>query len=240
MILLNIFKHQIKILQKTSIDIITLDYFKFAQKEKEKYDFKHCTELTQEIKQNETFGSKIYNFNIASKKINKIVIEPNEIFSFWHTIGNPKNQFQKGRTIKEGKIFEDIGGGLCQVSGILYYISIIAGLKVLERHNHSVDIYDDSTRFCPLGTDSTLVHGYKDLRIQNNYNFPIKFNLSVLENTINVKLLSTKKIEESELSFETKEIDNFKTVSVFDSNGIKINESKYKKLNLTTVLRNLG
>lgn len=222
-------KLQIKILQRTSIDIISFDYFKFAQKENEVYNFKYYIELTQEIKQNENFNSKIINFNIASKKINSIIINPNEIFSFWHTIGNPKKQFLKGRTIKEGKIFEDIGGGLCQVSGILYYISIIAGLKVLERYNHSVDIYNDSTRFCPLGTDSTLVFGYKDLRIQNTYDFPIKFTLSVSENSIKVRLYSTIKIEERKLSFEIIENYNSKTAFVFDSKGKKINESMYNK-----------
>jgi hypothetical protein len=52
----------------------------------------------------------------------------------------------------------------------VYHIGIIAGLDIIERYNHSVDIYTDDTRFAPLGTDATVVYGYKDLRIRNNTN----------------------------------------------------------------------
>lgn len=210
-------------------DLITKHWFRFSKKSDSEINFEHSLTLSQEIKQNETFESKLYNFSIASNEINQYLIKPNEIFSFWNIIGNPKKKFRKGRTIKNGKIIEAAGGGLCQVSGIIYYISLIAGLKILERHNHSIDIYNDDTRFCPLGTDATLVYGYKDLRIVNTNHFPIKFELQIAEKTISIKLLSTEKIEETILNFKNENQKEYQIITIADRYEKVINISKYKK-----------
>jgi len=160
------------------------------------------------------------------------VIYPNEIFSFWKVIGNPNYQFQKGRTIQNGEIVEDVGGGLCQVSGIIYYVSLIGGLEVLERFNHSTDIYNDETRFCPLGTDATIVYGYKDLRLRNKFSFPIRFKIEIAVQLISIKLLSIEPINENELFFEINELKENTTVIIRNKFDEKVNISNYKKLNV--------
>jgi len=223
-------KLQLKLLRRFATDLLSLDHFKFSKKLKQKINFPFELSLVQEVKVNETFESKNINFKKASEIINDYVMMPGEIFSFWNIIGNLVGEFEKGRTLRNGVIFEDVGGGLCQVSGILYYISLIAGLKILERHNHSVDIYNEETRFCPLGTDATLVYGYKDLRILNTFTFPIKFQLQVFEQSLEVKLLSKEKITEKELIFKIVELEDFKKVSIFDESNQMINTSKYKNL----------
>jgi vancomycin resistance protein VanW len=174
----------------------------------------------------------MFNFSLAAKKVNEVVIYPNEIFSFWKVIGNPNNQFKKGRTIQNGEIVEDVGGGLCQVSGIIYYVTLVAGLEVLERYNHSTDIYNDETRFCPLGTDATIVYGYKDLRVRNNYSFPLKFEIEIVDQLISIKLLSTQKIEENKLLFELNQ-QSVNTIVIIRNEAEEIvNVSNYKKLNV--------
>jgi len=224
-----LFKMHVKLLTRLVKDMCTLDYFKFVKNSNKKIKFNYHLSISQEVKVNETFESKIHNFKIASEKINIYTILPGQIFSFWKIVGNPNKQFKKGRVIKNGMIHEDVGGGLCQLSGIIYYISLIAGLRILERHNHSVDIYNDETRFCPLGTDATLVYGYKDLRIANPYSFPIKFELIVLEKSIEVKLMSTEKIEKKTLEFKNIETDQFKIVSITTDSKNIVSQSKYKK-----------
>ncbi|WP_375559228.1 VanW family protein [Bernardetia sp. OM2101] len=211
-------------------DLITRDFFRFAQKVDKEASFEYFISLSQEIKQSATLESKLYNFSVASHKINKYLIQPNEIFSFWNIIGNPNKQFRKGRTIQNGKITEDVGGGLCQVSGIIYYISLIAGLKILERHNHSVDIYNDETRFCPLGTDATLVYGYKDLRVVNTNSFPIKFEIQIIEQNILIKLLSTEEIKENTLEFKIEKQKEYTFVEIVTDSEKVVNISKYKNL----------
>jgi vancomycin resistance protein VanW len=187
--------------------------------------------MNQEIKKNETYESKMFNFSLAAKKVNEVVIYPNEIFSFWKVIGNPNYQFKKGRTIQNGEIVEDVGGGLCQVSGIIYFMSLVAGLEVLERYNHSTDIYNDETRFCPLGTDATIVYGYKDLRVRNKFSFPIRFKIEIVDQLISIKLLSVEPINENELFFEVNESNDNTTVIIRNKFNETVNISNYKKLN---------
>jgi len=85
--------------------------------------------------------------------VNNLLVPPEAIFSFWHVVDRPTGArgFVPGRSLLGGELRPDYGGGLCQLSGIIYYSSLIAGLDILERHPHSRDIYDDQTRYTPLG-----------------------------------------------------------------------------------------
>ena len=76
---------------------------------------------------------------------------------------------------------------------------------------------------------ATVVFGYKDLRIRNNFTFPIKFKIEVVENQIKVDLLSTQKIEEIKLFFETEFNDEYIIVKVLNENKELMNSSKYKQ-----------
>jgi vancomycin resistance protein VanW len=42
--------------------------------------------------------------------------------------------FLPGRSLLAGELRPDYGGGLCQLSGLIYNVSLMAGLEVLERH----------------------------------------------------------------------------------------------------------
>jgi vancomycin resistance protein VanW len=217
-----------KVILRFLSDLISGELLRFTRKSTGLIPLNHSLSISQVIVKNETFESKVFNFNLASDKINEHMIMPNEIFSFWHVIGNPEKQFQKGRTIQNGKIIEEVGGGLCQVSGIVYHMSLIAGLKILERVNHSVDIYTEASRFCPLGTDATIVYGYKDLRIQNSFAFPIKFRLEVLNGILKISLLSAEKLAENKLEFTIEVGEHAKNVQVFNSSNELISTSTYK------------
>jgi vancomycin resistance protein VanW len=186
-------------------------------------------DVTQKIMPSETLENKLFNLSLAAQKVSEYEIMPNEIFSFWKIVGNPNHAFKKGRTLLNGQIKEETGGGICQVSGIVYHVSVVAGLEILERYNHSVDIYTEETRFAPLGLDATVVYGYKDLRIKNNFPFPIKFEVKVFDNQIKAELLSTQAIRAHQLIFESKTEDNQITVQVMNENRVQINQSKYKK-----------
>lgn len=71
-----------------------------------------------------------------------------------------------------------IGGGLCQLSGLLYNLALLSGCKIIERFNHSIDAYGED-RYIPLGRDATVAHGKKNLRFKNVHDFPLNFDLHV-------------------------------------------------------------
>jgi vancomycin resistance protein VanW len=228
--LLKKLKIKLKLLLRLLKDLKSGNYFHFSKKNSSVIEFPHFMSVSQEVKPSETFENKLYNLQLAANKINEYVVLPNQIFSFWKIVGNPNYNFKNGRTLINGKVSEEKGGGLCQISGIIYYISILAGLEVLERFNHSMDIYTDDTRFAPLGTDATVVYGYKDLRIKNNLPFPIRFSIRIENNFLEVNLLSEQFIQGKKIIFEIEEKGEVKIVDVFDENQRKINRSIYKNL----------
>lgn len=74
------------------------------------------TEIKQVIRKGEFHKNKIHNLKIVADKINNLVIQPNEVFSFWKTVGKPdaKNNFKQGRNLIQNKISNNFGGGICQ------------------------------------------------------------------------------------------------------------------------------
>lgn len=224
------FKINLKLLIRLKTDFANGNLSKFSKKTDNGLVFDYSISLSQEIKPSSTFENKLYNLQLASAKINQYILKPDEIFSFFKIIGNPNSNFKKSRTLINNVLKEENGGGICQVSGIIYHISLIAGLEILERHNHSVDIYTDETRFTPLGTDATIVYGYKDLRIKNNRSSLIKFEIKIIDDYLFVTLFSNDFIEEKELLFESKIDKNSIIVKVFNADRKLLSHSHYKKM----------
>ena len=161
-------KRQLRLVERWLSDFLRYPAHTFAHADKNSATFKYEISLKQAIQNNQGIENKLFNLRLAASKINEVIIRPGQTFSFWRIIGSPDQHYQKSRAIIGGKLVEDNGGGLCQICSAIYHISLIAGLEIVERHSHSIDIYSDTTRFTPLGTDATIVYGYKDLRIRNN------------------------------------------------------------------------
>lgn len=183
--------------------------FKFSKKGKISPNYTFQISQTQDLKKSSSLEAKIFNLNKAASIVKRYQIQSNEIFSFWKVIGNPseKRGYKSGRTIIDGELAESIGGGLCQLSGLIYLLSLEAGLKILERHNHSLDLYTDSSRYAPLGSDATVVFGYKDLRIKNPYHFSIYFDFKIDSEKISASLYSNQDIKKKTVKFEVVEQD---------------------------------
>lgn len=159
--------------------------------------------LEQPIHPTDYVEAKIHNITLALKLVNNLLIPPGTIFSFWHVVGRPTSArgFVPGRSLLAGQLRPDHGGGLCQLSGLIYYASLMAGLEVLERHPHSRDIYDDQTRYAPLGADATVAYGFKDLRVLNPYPFPVCFRASVTSAQASCSVCSPELIKECQIEF---------------------------------------
>lgn len=145
-------------------------------------EFGHLVlELRQEIKRSEFFEGKLANIRLGAARLSGVVVGPGETLSFWGLIGRPSVAagFELGRSIRGGEVVGDLGGGLCQLSGIAYEAGLRAGLDASERHAHSRDLYTEPDRFTPLGLDATVVWPYKDLRLRNGLAVPVQFRFAV-------------------------------------------------------------
>ena len=226
------FKRNLNRFKRGMTDFVDFKNDRFAKSTITNEKLNFSLEKTQDVKPSETLESKVNNLKLGAKKIQSIIIYPQEIFSFWKSVGVPnlRNGFSKSRTIIDGKLSPSTGGGLCQLSGIIYHASLEAGLAIVERHHHSVDIYEnESDRYAPLGSDATVVYCYKDLRIRNNLESPIKFEFDVQNHQITIYIKSTFEISKQSIKFVINNQSAEKiTVSTHIGNNI-ICQSNYQK-----------
>ncbi|MEO1449605.1 MAG: VanW family protein [Bacteroidota bacterium] len=144
-----------------------------------------------------------HNLRLAAQSINRKVIFPGEIFSFWHFVGIPS----VARTYKIGQgIIDDEpnavqGGGLSQMSSALYYLGLQAGLEILERHAPPVDPYGDKGRPSPLGTEAEVHYGETNLRMRNSLPYPIAFCLRANGLMLQAHLCTPNPIEALKVEF---------------------------------------
>jgi len=225
-------KIKFRLLRRALRDLTTGAAFSFAQNATSTESFPHAIELSQAIKRTASTQAKINNLAIAIQSIEPILVQPNEIFSFWKAVGDPslKRGFVESRSLINGELEPSIGGGLCQLAGLIYYVSLQANLDMVERSSHSADIYTEETRFTPLGSDAAVAYAYQDLRVVNSYDFPVKFTFSLTEDSITIRLNSTQEIKSSKVEFESEHLPNNKVAVTTLVNGKAHTKSTYKKV----------
>ena len=90
--------------------------------------FKHRTPLLRVLKdvEMEMQTNKITNLKIAAKRLNGLVIQSGETFSYWRLIGNPTKRkgYVNGMVLHYGKVTAGIGGGLCELSNLIYWMTL--------------------------------------------------------------------------------------------------------------------
>jgi len=143
--------------------------------------------------------NKRTNLELAIDKLNNVVLNPNEVFSFWKLVGRPTKYkgYLEGLVLNQGKIDKGIGGGLCQLGNLLFWIVAHSPLDVTERYRHSFDVFPDVNRKVPFGAGATLSYNYIDLQIKNNTNNRFQIKLWLDEEYLYGSLVSEKEINSS-------------------------------------------
>lgn len=147
-------------------------------------------EISQPIRNSAFLEGKLANLRVGTSRLDGVTIAQGQIFSFWALLGRPTAEagFSLGRSIRGGAVGGEIGGGLCQLSGIAYELLLRGGFRVLERHPHSHDLYSEEERFTPLGLDATVVWPYRDLRLANGLGVPVTARFAIEGMTLRASL----------------------------------------------------
>ena len=130
------------------------------------------------------------NIENASKKLDGLVLEPQQLVSFNAIVGerSERNGFKVAWEIFKGEMRPGVGGGTCQVASTRHAAAFFAGLDVLERLPHS-----RPSAYIPMGLDSTVVFPSTDLKLKNPYPFSVVVHTLVTGNTLKVELLGKEK-----------------------------------------------
>jgi glycosyltransferase involved in cell wall biosynthesis len=131
-------------------------------------------------------AGKVENLRVVAKALDGLEIPAGEVFSFWRQIGRTtkKRGYTVGRELREGCMVPNIGGGLCQVTGLLYQAALKAGLEVVERHEHSRLVTGSMGE---QNLDATVFWNYVDLRFRADFRWRIEVRLSASELSITIK-----------------------------------------------------
>ena len=116
-------------------------------------------------------AEKVVNISNGAKLIDGITMYPDEDFSFdaYAAPYTMENGYAKGKSYSGGKLVDDVGGGICQVSSTLYNAALRAELEITMRYNHSMIV-----GYVPISSDATLAEtAGKDFRFHNNQEAPI-------------------------------------------------------------------
>ena len=151
--------------------------------------FSHKTILLRKLKDVDLWmqQNKITNLKLAIEQLNTITISPNEIFSYWKLIGNPTKRkgYLDGMILTNGKFIAGVGGGLCQLSNLIFWITIHTPLTVIERHRHGYDVFPDANRTQPFGSGATCFYPHGDLMIRNDTNDTYQLHLWLDDHYLN-------------------------------------------------------
>lgn len=124
--------------------------------------------------------NRLKNMRLACAAIDRTVLLPGKIFSMQRLIGEPtgENGYLPGPVIVGGRLSSSPGGGLCQISTVLFNAALLADMNILEKHNHSVDLWGED-RMVGLGLDAVYAYALKDLKFRNTHSTPVLIQISV-------------------------------------------------------------
>ncbi|MDD4363047.1 MAG: VanW family protein, partial [Atribacterota bacterium] len=162
----------------------------------------------------------LFNIKKAAADANGIILKPGETFFFNQLIGPAEKEdgYKESIIISNGQFTSGYGGGVCQVSTTIYNAALLANLQIIERYNHS--IYGDATSYVPLGQDSAVFYGYKDLKFKNNLEQQIVIFSEVEKDKLIVRILGEQSLDVNiKIITEDKQIIDYDIIELKRENG---------------------
>ena len=141
------------------------------------------------------------NIALASNKIDGTVIMPGETFSYNQIVGKRTIEagYKEAGAYAGGKVVQEVGGGICQVSSTLYNAVLYANLEIVERSNHYFE-----TSYVDPGRDATVSWGTVDLKFKNNRTYPIKVEAISKNGVCKIAIKGIKEKDDCEIVIQSK------------------------------------
>lgn len=130
-------------------------------------------------------SNRVTNIELSAKATSDVLLMPGEEFSYNNLTGKrtKANGYKDAPVIVNGKLEEDVGGGVCQVSSTLFNSVLYSGLDVTSRRNHSL-----KSSYVSIGRDAMVSDGGSDFRFKNPYSHPVYIKNTVSNGVITSKI----------------------------------------------------
>jgi vancomycin resistance protein VanW len=125
--------------------------------------------------------NKVHNLALACARLNGLLIAPGEVFSFCTLVGRTgrRRGYLDGLEMHHGELLGAPGGGLCQLSNLLYWMALHLDVEIIEHHRHGFDLFPDDGRVVPFGIGATVFYNYLDFRFRNSLDQPLLLTVGV-------------------------------------------------------------
>lgn len=138
--------------------------------------------------------NKADNIRLACSKMNGLIINPGETFSFWKYVGktSKKNGFTDGRIIANGKLIAGVGGGLCNLANTINLVVMHSPMTITELHHHSDALAPDPNgKRVPYSAGTSVNYNFVDYRFRNDTNQPVQLCAWCDGDMLNAELRTT-------------------------------------------------
>lgn len=185
-------KNNLDLLTVYGVKDLSAYYYHYIQSGKEegreavsKTDKANVNEIAAFATAYNTEEDRAVNVELAAARINGMVIQPGDTFSFSNSIMSRTtgNGYVMAPSFAAGRVVSSVGGGICQVSSTLYVTMLLSGIPASERYPHSLQV-----DYVPEGLDSAIVEGVKDLRFKNPYEYPVCINAATRDGKLTVSI----------------------------------------------------
>lgn len=168
------------------------DELKFIVSEVQSTMINHNTGFDIQYQKN-----KVFNLSLASSSLNYIIINPHEVFSLWQLLQNADKcvSYKDGLIVVNGKTTTSYGGGLCQLSNLLYDLFLHSPLTIVERVGHRIKEFPELSNDSVLGIDATIAEGWIDLKVKNETDQAYQIEILFEDETIIARLRCNKECD---------------------------------------------
>nr|WP_317332980.1 VanW family protein [uncultured Romboutsia sp.] len=130
-------------------------------------------------------SNRVTNIVLSAKATSDVLLMPGEEFSYNGLTGKrtKSNGYKDAPVIINGKLEQDVGGGVCQVSSTLFNSVLYSGLDITSRRNHSL-----KSGYVSIGRDAMVSDSGSDFKFKNPYSHPVYIKNTVSNGVITSKV----------------------------------------------------
>lgn len=137
---------------------------------------------------------RMQNIRVGAAKFNGVLVKPGEVFSFEGLLGEvgPHTGYAPALVILGNREEYQYGGGMCQVSSTAYRAALLAGLPIVQRHNHSFAVGYYTAPYGVPGVDATVYNLAIDFKFKNDTDHYILIQTILQGTTLKFQYYGTK------------------------------------------------
>ncbi|HSX02899.1 MAG TPA: VanW family protein [Candidatus Saccharimonadia bacterium] len=155
--------------------------------------------IKEQLSEGQTFfpgssSARLTNVSVGASKYNGVLLKPGEVFSFGKILGDvgPEQGYKPELVILGDHEEKQYGGGLCQVSSTAFRAALLAGLPIVERHNHSFAVSYYTAPYGVPGVDATIYYPILDFKFKNDTSSYILIQTIMQGSTLKFDFYGTK------------------------------------------------